>query len=115
MGKVVVASLLRRALPTGELLVEERVILDISSILVSVELNPIKLMSSSVILLNIFRISSGVSLITIFGFRLSPTLLYCPICANAIPSSLILSGCLHPHPCSVCSPHLFIFDDMFVI
>jgi hypothetical protein len=31
-----------------------------------VELNPIKLMSSSVILLNIFRISSGVSLITIF-------------------------------------------------
>jgi hypothetical protein len=39
MGKVVVASLLPVALPTGELLVEERVILDISSILVSTTLN----------------------------------------------------------------------------
>jgi hypothetical protein len=40
MGKVVVVFVVaRRALPTGELLVEERVILDISSILVSTTLN----------------------------------------------------------------------------
>ena len=78
-------------------------------------LNPIKEMSSSEIRRNIFRIISGVNFIVTVLDSASPSAIeFHEAHRVAIPSNLILSGCLQPQPSSVFSPQRLISLDVIV-